>query len=157
MALISVTRLRLRSARYLPPFFWHVLGSTRQARRAPGFLGGQLAVEGNRGFWTITAWSDEAAMRAYRNAGAHRRAMPKLLTWCDETSVAHWQQDGPDLPDMPEALQRMLAGGRLSKVQHPSAAHAAKQIAPARRVPLPGLPLRPATRRRSSRAGSHGA
>ena len=96
-------------------------------------------------------------MRAYRNAGAHRRAMPKLLTWCDETSVAHWQQDGPDLPDMPEALQRMLAGGRLSKVQHPSAAHAAKQIAPARRVPLPGLPLRPATRRRSSRAGSHGA
>lgn len=64
MALISVTRLRLRSVRYLPPFAWHALASTRQIRRAPGFLGGQVVGERGWGFWTITAWADEAAMRA---------------------------------------------------------------------------------------------
>ena len=85
-------------------------------------------------------------MRAYRNTDAHRRAMPKLLHWCDEASVVHWQQDGPGLPDMPEALRRMVVEGRLSKVNHPSPAHAAKQIA-ARQPPRPGTRLRPAGQR----------
>ena len=146
MALISVTRLRLRSLRYFPPFVWYALTSARQAQRARGFLDGLLAGEKIRAFWTITAWSDEAAMRAYRNTDAHRRAMPKLLNWCDEASVVHWQQDDPDLPDMREASRRMVAEGRPSKVNHPSPAHAARQIA----VPQPpraGTRLRPATQR----------
>lgn len=147
MALISVTRLRLRSVRYLPPFAWHALASTRQVERAPGLLDGQLGFEKPLGFWTVTAWDDEAAMRAYRNADAHRRAMAKLLGWCDEASVVHWRQEGPVLPDMPEALRRMVAEGRLSKVARPSPEHAAKQLAPARTVPRPGLRLRPATQR----------
>ncbi len=116
-------------------------------RRAPGLLDGQLAFEQPLGFWTVTAWNDEAAMRAYRNADAHRRAMAKLLGWCDEASVVHWQQDGRELPDMPEALRRMVAEGRLSKVKHPSPEHAAKQLAPARTAPRPGLRLRPSTPR----------
>ncbi|MDP8923807.1 MAG: antibiotic biosynthesis monooxygenase [Chloroflexota bacterium] len=143
MALISVTRLRLRSVRYLLPFYWHSLKSARQARRAPGFLGGQLAGERGKAYWTVTAWRDESAMRAYRNTDSHLKAMPKLLNWCDEASVVHWQQDGPELPDMNEALRRMVAEGRVSKVNHPSPAHAAKQI-PARQAPRPGFRLRPA-------------
>lgn len=139
MALISVTRLRLRSVRYVPGFVWHTWRSLRQARRAPGFLAGQLAGEGVLGYWTLTAWSDELSMRRYRNGAAHGQAMPKLLQWCDEASVAHWQQDGPDLPGGAEALRRMVADGRLSKVRHPSPAHAARQIAAAGRAPVPGL------------------
>ena len=150
MAVISVIRLRVRSVRYLLPFFWYAMRSARQVRRAPGFLDGQLAGEKGKAFWTITAWSDEAAMRAYRNAGAHRRAMPKLLAWCDEASVVHWQQDSPDLPDMPQALHRMVAEGRLSKVSRPSPAHAAKEIAAARQTPRVGLPLRPVRKETST-------
>lgn len=141
--LISVTRLRLRSLRFLPGFAWHTWMSTRQVQGAQGFLDGQLAVEGTRGYWTITAWSDEVAMRDYRNSDAHKRAMPKLLDWCDEASVVHWEQDSPMLPSLAEALERMITDGRLSKMRHPSSAHAAKQIAPARQVPLPGLRVRP--------------
>ena len=140
---VSVTRLRLRSLRFFPSFAWHMIWSTRQTRRAAGFLGGQLATEGARGYWTVTGWTDEAAMRAYRNTGAHMRAMPKLIAWCDEAAIAHWTQDSPVLPTLEEALDRMRREGRLSKVRHPSPEHAAGQLAPPGRVPLPGPVLQP--------------
>ena len=145
MALISVTRLHLRSLRYFPPFVWYTLTSARQAQRAPGFLGGVLAGDRAFGSWTITAWTDEAAMRAYRNTGAHFRAMPKLLRWADEASFVHWQQESPRLPAMEEALRRLVAEGRRSKVNHPSPAHAAQRIAAL--LPRPARRLRPATQR----------
>jgi heme-degrading monooxygenase HmoA len=134
MTFISVTRLRVRSWRYLPQFVWQALKTGRQAERAAGFQGGTLLREARNTFWTVTAWEDEAAMRAYRNAGAHRLVMPKLLEWCDEAAVAHWTQTQANLPDWQEAHRRMQQEGRPSKVKHPSAAQEAKQIA----APRPG-------------------
>jgi hypothetical protein len=123
---VSVTRLRLGAARHLPAFAWHNAASALQLRRAPGFLGGYLSADvRRRTFWTVTAWTDLAAMRAYRNVGAHMRVMPRLLDWCDEASVAHWDQSGAELPDPDEALARMTRDGRISKVRHPSPDHAA--------------------------------
>ena len=145
MALISVTRLHLRSVRFAPGFIWHTFMSARQARRAPGFLGGVLAGDRAFGSWTITAWADEAAMRAYRNTDAHFRAMPKLLRWADEAAFVHWRQDNPTLPAMEEALRRLVAEGRLSKVQHPSPAQAAGRVAA--QLPRPARRLRPSVRR----------
>ena len=140
---VSVTRLRLRSPRFYPAFAWHAWTSTRQLQRAPGFVAGQLAPEGTMGFWTLTVWTDADAMRQYRNTDAHMKAMPRLIHWCDEASVAHWSQEGAALPTMDEALERMIREGRQSKVRHPSPAHAAGEIAPARRPPQPGPLLRP--------------
>jgi hypothetical protein len=154
MPLISVTRLHLRSARYFPPFLFHIFRSARQVRGAPGFLGGMLAGEGAFGFWTITAWHDERSMREYRNTRPHMRAMPKLLGWCDEATVVHWGQPDASLPDMAEALRRMVDEGKISKVNHPSEAHRARQIAPARKLPRAALPLKPSSGRR--RAAAHG-
>lgn len=134
MPFISITRLRVRSWRYLPQFVWHALKTARQAERAAGFLGGKLLREARNAFWTMTLWEDKAAMLAYRNAGAHREVMPKLLEWCDEAHVAHWNQDGADLPDWHEAHRRMVSEGRVSKVRHPSPAQEANEIA----RPLPG-------------------
>jgi hypothetical protein len=118
--LIAVTRLRLRSARFLLPFLWYALRSARQARGWPGNRGTRFRRSCGLRFWTVTAWQEEAALNAYRVASPHREAMPRLLGWCDEAALAHWQQENDTLPTWEEAAARLRAGGRLSKVQCPS-------------------------------------
>jgi len=121
--MISVTRLRLRSWTYLPEFMWHTWRSVRQLRRAPGFLVGKTALEARLTFWTLTKWETEKAMREFRGSGAHAQAMPRLAKWCDEASVAHWAEEMEGLPSWQQASARLAAGGRPSRVEHPSADH----------------------------------
>lgn len=124
MVQVSITRLRIRSVRFLPLFFWHTLRSLRQARASDGCF--VTAVNNFGGaFWTLTVWRDRAAMRAFMLSGAHRKAMPKLAHWCDEASLAHWDQEGTALPPWPEAARRLGAEGRTSVLDHPSPAHTA--------------------------------
>ncbi len=122
MAFVSITRLRVRSWRYLPAFLIQALRSARQARRAIGNVAVSLLRDADRVFWTRTVWTDEAAMRSFMTSGAHRRGMPRLLKWCDEASVAHWVQDDPEPPSWREAYQCMQQNGRRSRVNHPSEA-----------------------------------
>ncbi len=128
MVFISVTRLRVRSIRYLPPFVWRAIQSVRQTERASGFLGGKLLREARNAFWTVTAWEEEAVMNAFRTSGSHLSAMPKLLEWCDEAAVVHWTQETAELPAWLEAHRRMVEEGRMSKVNHPSSHQSAKHI-----------------------------
>ena len=145
MAFVSVTRLRLRSVRFLPGFLLHALRAQRQVRQASGFLGGALLPDRRRTFWTMTVWDSADSMRSYMLSGAHKQAMPKLVHWCDEASVAHWEQGDPVMPDWREAENRMRQTGRISKVRHPSADHAAMAFAPPRTAA--NAPIRPAPRR----------
>jgi hypothetical protein len=120
MALIAVTRLRIRSHRFVLPFGWYTWLSFRQAKRAPGNLGLKIRRAEGFAFWTLTAWQDEAAMKKYRITPPHLHAMPKLLQWCDEAAVVHWTQQNAELPDWRTAERRMAESGRLSKVNYPS-------------------------------------
>jgi len=124
MVFVSLTRLRLRSVRFLPLFAWYALRSQRQVQRSRGFLGGALLPDREWTFWTMTAWESQEAMRAYMTSGDHKKAMPHLLDWCDEASVAHWEQETAALPAWEEADRRMRETGRASKVRWPSAQHA---------------------------------
>jgi heme-degrading monooxygenase HmoA len=125
---ISVTRLRVRSFGYLPGFIWHTYRSARQAERARGFLGGRMLINSKNVYWTLTAWDGEGAMNEFRTSAAHRAAMPKLLEFCDEAAVVHWAQETAELPSWLEAHRRMVAEGRASKVNHPSAEHLGRQF-----------------------------
>lgn len=123
MAVVSITRLRVRGWRFLPMFFIYALRSARQAAKAEGNLATRLLREQHNTFWTATVWTDEAAMKAFMLGGVHRKAMPKLLNWCDEAALVHWTQDGNELPSWSEAHTRLREEGRRSKVNHPSANH----------------------------------
>ena len=128
MAFISVTRLRIRSWFYVPQFMLKSLKSIKQAERSAGFLSGALLPDRKNVFWTVTAWTDGAAMNAFRISGAHGEVMRKLIEWCDEASVVNWNQETTNLPSWTEAHQRMVADGRLSKVNHPSPDQISKTI-----------------------------
>jgi hypothetical protein len=122
--LVSVTRLRLRSARFLLPFIVYSIRSTRQAKRSPGNVVTDATRDKHGGYWTRSVWDDEQSMRAFMMSGVHRRVMPRLLEWCDEAAVVHWGQETPTPPTWEEAHRRLVTQGRLSKVRHPSPAQA---------------------------------
>ena len=65
MTFVSITRLRIRSVRFLPAFMIDTWQSMRQVKQAPGYRGGALLADRQRTYWTMTAWDDAAAMRAY--------------------------------------------------------------------------------------------
>jgi Domain of unknown function (DUF3291) len=132
MPFVSITRLRLRSALYLIPFFIHATRSSNQMVRDAHFLKGKTLLDKRLTFWTMSLWKDEAGMRAYRNSKAHKKAMPKLQYWCNEASIVHWTQEGDDYPGWLECYERMKTTGRISKVRHPSPDHANLQVPPPR-------------------------
>ena len=131
MAFNSITRLRLRSFFTLPAFLRDARASADEAGRSAGFISGALLLEGRMVFWTRTAWESEDAMKAYRDSAVHKAVMPKLMDWCDEASVAHWE--GEPVSDWAEIYARMAASGRLSRVRHPTQAHTAKRFSPQKR------------------------
>ncbi|MGE5735499.1 MAG: DUF3291 domain-containing protein [Acidobacteriota bacterium] len=128
MALVSITRLRVRSWRYLLPFMIFAIRSSRQARRAEGNRGVSLLRDAHLAFWTRTVWKTEESMKAFMLSGPHRQVMPRLLDWCDEAAVVHWLQAEDKEPDWDEAHRRIQQEGRRSKVRHPSPAHEKYEI-----------------------------
>jgi hypothetical protein len=123
MPFISLTRLRIRSLRFLPFFALHARKTTRQVRQAQGFQTGALLPDRSFTFWTMTAWDSQEDMRRDMTSGSHKAVMPRLMHWCDEASVTHWTQPEPALPTWEEADRRMRESGRASKVLHPSPHH----------------------------------
>jgi heme-degrading monooxygenase HmoA len=143
MCFVSVTRLRVRSARFMPFFALHTLGSLKQVKRAQGFRGGSLLPDRRWTFWTMTAWDSHDNMRQFMLNGPHRAAMPHLLDWCDEASVVHWEQPEDALPSWEEADKRMRESGRASKVRFPSPQHASLTYAAPRLTRA--APIQPVT------------
>jgi len=60
---VSVTRLKLRSPRFLLPFVVYALRSARQAKRSPGNVATGVTRDRHGAFWTRSVWTDQASMR----------------------------------------------------------------------------------------------
>ena len=128
MALVSITRLRVRSWLYFPMFVVQALLSARQAAKTPGNLKTRVLRDRRKAFWTGTVWTNETAMKEFMLSGVHRRVMKKLPEWCDEASLVHWTHESTELPTWSEAHLRLQREGRQSRVNHPSSAHRALQF-----------------------------
>ena len=120
---VSVTRLRLRSIRFLLPFAYRASQLRKQARGSPGCLGAQTRKTRGLAFWTLTLWDSEQSMRSFVGRSPHREVMPKLSHWCDEAVVAHWNQEALPQPTWQLATERILNIGRLLRLSLPSEAH----------------------------------
>ena len=134
MPLVSITRLRVRSWRYVPVFVIQSLRAARQAKLAAGSLAVSVLRDADRVFWTRTVWRDEAAMRFFMQSGVHRPIMARLPDWCDEAALTHWVQRGEEPPSWPQAYRRLQQEGRRSRVNRPSDAQRRFEI----RAPRPG-------------------
>lgn len=128
MPVVSITRLRVRSWRFLPAFLLTAFRAGNQARAAAGSLAVKVLNDKRRTFWTSTCWESEGAVRAFMLAKPHGMAMRKLLEWCDEAALVHWIQESAELPSWTEAHRRMQEEGRPSKVNHPSEGQKAFRI-----------------------------
>ena len=128
MPTVSVTRLRVRSWRFLPAFVVTAFRVGNQASAAAGSLAVKVFNDRRKTFWTCTCWDSAESMRAFMLKEPHGPAMRKLLEWCDEAALVHWEQPTQELPSWTEAHRRMVAEGRTSKVNHPSEAQKAFRI-----------------------------
>lgn len=123
MFYISATRLRLKSIFILPGFFAAAPAIDAALRNAPGFVGGKELMDKGMVFWTVTSWHSASEMLQFRNSPAHRQAMRKLPDWCSEASIAHWEQESPELPDWATTHHKITKEGITSKVRNPSVNH----------------------------------
>ena len=118
--LVSVTRLRLRSVRYLLPFLVWAFKSNNQAMKTPGCVAIDTRKTRGLTFWTRSVWKDESSLKSFMINAPHRKVMPKLYVWCDEAAIGRWQTQSDTLPSWEEAQQRIVSHGRLSRVKAPS-------------------------------------
>ncbi len=123
MRIISVTRLRIRSIRFLPRLYWATRKIRRSLEKAPGFQVGKLLADRNRAFWTMSVWKDIDSMRAFRDSRVHAAVMPNVTRWCDEASVVHWETEAAELPNWDEAHRRMSEAGKPFPLKFQSADH----------------------------------
>jgi hypothetical protein len=98
MTFVSLTRLRIRSFRFVPLFALQTWRTLRQIRSARGFRTGAILADRSWTFWTMTTWDSEESMRQFMVSGSHKTAMPHLVEWCDEASVAYRTQPEAPVP-----------------------------------------------------------
>ena len=130
MYFVSLTRLRLRSIIYLPSFYMANERAVKQITHTDGFIKGFELIDKGLTFWTVSVWTTDAAMKYFRNNGAHQQAMRKLPGWCSEASYAHWMQETDTIPDWEFMYQKLINEGKVTKVKHPTERQAEKLYPP---------------------------
>ncbi|MFD0899103.1 DUF3291 domain-containing protein [Actinomadura sediminis] len=113
-AVVMASRFEVRSLRHVPGFFLASLALLRQARTAPGAHGFTLKAElAKRTFWTLSAWRDDAALRAYAAAEPHRSTMRRKRGVMRDSTFVFWSVTGSELPiDWADAQRRLAAEAR---------------------------------------------
>ena len=137
MAVIVVTRLRLKDPALLDAFFTDALAAIEQARKSDGNLGVNALADANNAWWSVTAWQERRLMHSYVRIDPHRSIQSHLDPYRDEATFVDWEQESPDLPDWQTNRQHLVADGQAAQLTQPSAAHQTRDF-PAPMVAAPG-------------------
>jgi hypothetical protein len=128
MAIIAITRLRLRDPALLDEFFTAAADLLLQAQGADGSIRADAIADANDVWWTVSAWRTRGDMRRYTATEPHRSAMPRLDDWCDEATFADWEQEDNDLPDWETSHEFLIEHGTSAPLSHPSPANATRDF-----------------------------
>jgi heme-degrading monooxygenase HmoA len=130
MAIIVVTRLRLRDHSFLDEFFTAAVALLEQAQKSPGILGSDVLAEDHDAWWSCTAWQDRDSVTAYVHTDPHLSTMARLPDWCDEATFVDWEQESSAIPDWQTAFRHLIAEGKSASLSHPSDANDARAFPP---------------------------
>jgi hypothetical protein len=138
VAVIVVTRLRLKDPALLDAFFTDALAAIEQAQKSGGNLGVDALADANNAWWSVTAWQERRLMQSYVRTEPHRNIQSHLDRYCDEATFVDWEQDSPDLPDWQTNWRHLVADGQAAELTQPSAAHQTRDFpAPVVAPPAP--------------------
>jgi hypothetical protein len=130
MAVIVVTRLRLRDPALLDEFFTHAAAVLEQAQKSAGNLGADALADANNAWWSVTSWRERPPMEAFVGQEPHLSTMALLDHLCDEATFVDWEQASPDLPDWPTSYRHLVADGQVADLTNPSPAHQTRAFPP---------------------------
>jgi hypothetical protein len=89
------SRFELTSAWRSPAFLGYALRIWLQARRSPGIMGVSLRAQPLRAtFWTLSAWSSQAALRDFARADPHRSIVARVRPWAKKAVLQTWTVPG---------------------------------------------------------------
>jgi hypothetical protein len=110
---VSVTRFRLRSLRFLPFFTLHMNRTIAHTRKAEGFVAGAVRREAERAFWTMTVWRDEHAMRRTAPAAPTEKRRPISLSGATRLAFVIGPNTAANSPNGPRpSVACARSGGR---------------------------------------------
>jgi hypothetical protein len=106
VALLSF--LPLRSYWRVFPFVFYTAQVMKQLASAQGLLGYSLLARPlSKRFWTLSAWQNEEALRAFVHLPPHQRIMAALTPHMHKTQFIRWMVKGSQLPlQWDDALSR---------------------------------------------------
>ena len=106
---IMASRLELRRLRDVPSFLVAAMRVRHQMLASPGAMGVSLVAKPlRRTFWTLSAWQDQAALRATVGVEPHVGVMKHFRPRMARSSFVTWSAETSALPvPWEEALRRL--------------------------------------------------
>ncbi len=123
MAVIVVTRLRLKDPALLDEFFVDAVAAIEQAQKSDGNLGADALADANNAWWSVSSWHGRDAMGAFVSTEPHQSIMSRLDHYCDEATFVDWEQPSADLPDWQTSHEHLVADGQVAQLTSPSPAN----------------------------------
>ena len=130
MAVMAVTRLRLRDPADFDAFFAAAVAVSEQANASAGSLGERVLADANNVYWTVTGWEDRPAMAAFTHTEPHLATETHLDAWCDEATFVDWEQAAPELPDWKTCYERLVKDGQVAALTHGTPANTTLDFPP---------------------------
>lgn len=112
-ALVMASRFEVTSLRQVPGFLLAAMRVWRQALKSPGALGVSLKAQPfKRTFWTLSAWTDKAAINGYATTEPHKSTMRGKRAVMKDSTFVFWTTPAHDLPITWDEAHRRIADER---------------------------------------------